>query len=47
MRFRIHSGDDNDDSLVIEGDAIEQIQETAAKESQKRGWEDPWSEELD
>jgi len=49
MRFRIHGTDatGSDDSLVIEGDTIEELKLTAAQETEKRGWTDCWSEKCD
>lgn len=46
MIYRIHDGN-SDDSLVIEGKTIEEIREKAKKETEKRGWKDCWSEELE
>ncbi len=45
MKFRIHN-EDSTDSLVIEGDTIEECQKKAKYETEKRGWKNPWSEEL-
>ena len=45
MKFRIHDGL-SEDSIVIEGDTIEELQEIANRETVKRGWKDCWSEEL-
>ena len=45
MKFRIHNGT-YDDDLVIEGETIEEIQEIAKRETDKRGWRDCWSEEI-
>ncbi len=48
MKFLIHGEDaaGNEDSLVIEGDTIEELKVIAAQETEKRGWIDFWSEEL-
>ena len=48
MKFLIHGEDaaGNEDSLVIEGDTIEELKVIAAQETEKRGWVDFWSEEL-
>lgn len=48
MKFRIHgeNATGNEDSLVIEGDTIEELKVIAAQEIEKRGWVDVWSEEL-
>ncbi len=46
MKFRIHNGE-YDDSIVIEGETIEELQEIAKKETEKRGWKDCWSEKID
>lgn len=47
-RFRIHFTDasGNDDSFVIEGDNINQLQEQASAGVKERNGTDPWSEEL-
>ena len=45
MKFRIHDGN-SEDSLVIEGETIEELREKAEKETSKRGWKDCWSEEI-
>ncbi len=45
MKFRIHNGD-YEDSIIIEGETIEEIREKAHKETSKRNWKDCWSEEL-
>ena len=46
MKFIIHNGDgEYEDSLVIEGDSIEEIRAIAERETEKRGWKDCWSEE--
>ena len=36
--------DKPEDSIIIEGATIEELQETAKKEVKKRGWQYPWSE---
>ena len=46
MKFRIHNGGEYEDSLVIEGETIEEIRVIAEKETNKRGWKDCWSEEI-
>lgn len=52
MKFRIHfkvpdvDGQQAEDSVVVEGDTVEQIREKADSEVLRRGGIDPWSEEL-
>ncbi len=46
LKFRIHNGE-YDDSIVICGETIEEIQEKALKEVEKRGWKNCWSEEVE
>ena len=36
----------NDDSIIIEGDSIEELQLLVRKETEKRGWKNCWSEEI-
>jgi hypothetical protein len=45
MTFEIHCGDD---SIIIEGETIEEIREKAAVETSKRGWKeaDCWSQPI-
>lgn len=49
MKFEIHftlpSGDE--DFVVIEGDSIESMRETADAEVQKRNGINPWSKQID
>ena len=47
MRFKIHNRE-NGDSLVIEGNNLDECREQAKIEESKRFWkvEDCWSEEL-
>jgi len=45
MKFRIHD-DETDDSLVIEAETIEEIREVVEREANKRGWKNPWSEQI-
>lgn len=49
MIFRIHFTLPNgsQDSVVIEGDDIDELRERAEAEVAKRGATDPWSEELE
>lgn len=49
MRARIHYTlpDGSDDSLILEGDTVEEIREKADRELERRSATDPWSEELD
>lgn len=48
MKFRIHyelaNGDE--DSIVIEGDTLDDIRQKAGEEVAKRSGQNPWSEEL-
>lgn len=48
MRFRIHGRwpDGTEDSIVIETDTIEELQEIAQTETQHRNWCDCWSEDI-
>lgn len=54
MKFRIHYGwlnketncFENEDSIVIEGDTLDEIRETAAAEIHKRGATGMYSEKL-
>lgn len=53
MKFRIHhskmvEGREVEDSIVLRGDSIEDIQKQAAEETKKRGWDEAncWSEEI-
>ena len=53
MKFRIHfttpglgDGDPGEDSIVIEGDSIEELRKQAAVEVAKRSGTNPWSEEI-
>lgn len=49
MKFRINYTLPNgaEDSIIIEGDDIEQMREQANQELSRRNATDPWSEELD
>lgn len=46
MRFRIHFtlADGSEDSVVVEGGSIEEVQQAAGQEVAKRNGTDPWSE---
>lgn len=48
MRFRIYGEDvnGNEDSVVVEGDTIEDVIVAARHEESSRGWSNCWSEEL-
>lgn len=52
MKFRIHSTvptyneQDYEDSVVVEGETIDDVRERANAEVTRRGGVDPWSEEL-
>lgn len=45
MKFKIHC---SGDSLIVEGETIEECRKEADVETNKRGWrrEDCWSEEI-
>jgi hypothetical protein len=47
MRFKIHYtlADGYEDSIIIEGDSIDQLRKLAEEEVEARGGTDPWSEE--
>lgn len=51
MKFRIHSEidgvEDSEDSIVLEGDTIEEVRTKADIETGKRGWVNCWSEEIE
>lgn len=47
MMFRIHfTANGVDDSVVVEGDTVEEIRVRAEAEVARRNGVDPWSEEL-
>lgn len=48
MRYRIYFtlSDGSEDSVVVEGESVEELQEVAAYQVALRGGSDPWSEEL-
>lgn len=47
MKFRIHGTvGDYEDSIIIQGETIEELQKIAKKETDKRNWENMWSEKL-
>jgi len=47
MKFKVnYTVNDEPDSVVIEGDSIEECQKKARKEIKKRGAINPWSEEI-
>lgn len=48
MKFIIHYNGVYEDEIIIEGDTIEEIKETAFTECDKRGWDskDCWSERI-
>lgn len=39
MKFIINYNGDYDDSIIIEGDTIEEVREVAFLECDRRGWE--------
>ncbi len=45
MKFIIHNGT-YEDELVVEGETLEDVRREAHRETEKRGWEDCWSEEI-
>ena len=49
MEFIIHYNGRYQDSLVVEGDTIEDIKTKASGECEKRGWDskDCWSERME
>lgn len=49
MTFKIHYNGDYEDSIIIDGETIEEIKEKAFYESNRRCWakEDCWSEQID
>lgn len=49
MRFKINYNGKYEDSLIIEGDSMEEIRETARCELTKRNWssKDCWSERME
>ena len=51
MEFRIHNGDSEDehiiaDSIIVQGETIEEIKKTAKKEVEKRGWKNCCSDKV-
>lgn len=48
MIFKIHYNGSYEDEIIIKGESIEEIKETAFNECEKRGWETNscWSERL-
>lgn len=48
MKYRINYDGEYEDSLIIEGDSIEELMLMARSETKKRGWDDSdcWSEKL-
>ena len=49
MKFRIHfeHQDGTEDSIIVEGETIEELREQAGAELTKRNGENPWSEEVE
>lgn len=45
MKFRIHNGT-YEDSIIVEGNTIEECRDKAHDEEAKRGWKDCWSEKI-
>ena len=48
MKYRIHFTlpDGTEDSVVVTGETVDDIQRAASAEIEKRNASDPWSEEL-
>lgn len=48
MKFRIHGTYENgtEDSVIVEGDSINDIKILAQDEVANRGWSNTWSEEV-
>ncbi len=48
MTFKIHfeHADGTEDSVIVEGETIEEIREEAEKQIAARNGQNPWSEEL-
>ncbi len=46
LKYKIHGTTLNgcEDSIIIEADTIEELQQIAKKETEKRQWTDCWSE---
>jgi len=46
MRYKIHYtlADGSEDSIIVEGDTIEEVRDRANAEVSARGGRDPWSE---
>lgn len=49
MKFRIHGTWPNgsEDSIIVEGDDIDEIREKAKRETDDRNWSNLWSENLE
>ena len=48
MKFEIHGSiNEYEDSIIIEGESIEEIKEIAKRETSKRSWTNCWSEQLE
>ena len=49
MKFKIHGeyADGTADSVIIEGDSMQELREIARYEVEKRGWSNYWSEEVE
>lgn len=46
LKFIIHNGE-YEDSIIIEGDTIEELQANAKRETERRSWKDCWSEKVE
>ena len=48
MEFIIHGTDKlgNEDSISVTGETLEEIRDKAHAETEKRGWTDCWSEQI-
>lgn len=49
MKFRINYNGSYTDSLIVEGDSIEELRAIVKQETSSRGWDDSdcWSEKLE
>ena len=49
MIFKIHYNGKYEDSLIVEGETIEELREIVKAETSRRGWDDKdcWSEEVE
>ncbi len=45
MEYKIHDGN-SEDFFILEGSSVEGMRKQARIEVDKRGWKNPWSEEI-